>query len=577
MRAIDLYAGVGGWSLGLRLAGIEVVGSYEWWQPAVDTHNKNHGGEIRATNVRELKLDELPASIDVVVGSPPCTEFSYANRGGNGDLPEGMKDLARFFEIVRHLDPKWWAMENVPRVAAVLRDARTDTEHALHEYRELFPDVEIVDFSDFGTPQVRRRCIAGKYPRKLLLSYKRKLPALTLGEVVKALSADGQVTDPIWGIRLDAKQVTEREIEHHLSDEELRMNRDAKSYHPVYNDMAFPDDLDRSSRTVTATCTRVSRESIIIRDPRPDGGLRRLSIRERAALQGFPITYQFYSGSFGGKAKLVGNAIPPTFTYLLGMAVQETPVAEIHAFPSSSDLLRLPAELPPMTKPEGRGKTYPRKRTFRAALPGLRFKSGMRFELANSADDRGEFIAWKIRFFYGASKDFQCVEPTKLLVGDFRTRFSNLAVQLDALAQEFAALGERLGSSSPTNLQANWSHHSQGGLSPYEVSDTLGRIANRLFAAIAEQLPEYDERLAAYVVEKAATVPDQEKFVGKRKLEHHATKVLSGFLVGAWFNDLPWHRGFNRIASARRTSIQVAAGADEQLPTAKPRSRSEPN
>ena len=44
MRAIDLYAGIGGWSLGLRLAGVEVVSSYEWWRPAIDTHNGNHGG-----------------------------------------------------------------------------------------------------------------------------------------------------------------------------------------------------------------------------------------------------------------------------------------------------------------------------------------------------------------------------------------------------------------------------------------------------------------------------------------------------------------------------------------------------
>jgi DNA (cytosine-5)-methyltransferase 1 len=34
VRAIDLYSGVGGWSLGLRLAGVEVVASYELWGPA---------------------------------------------------------------------------------------------------------------------------------------------------------------------------------------------------------------------------------------------------------------------------------------------------------------------------------------------------------------------------------------------------------------------------------------------------------------------------------------------------------------------------------------------------------------
>ena len=69
MRAIDLYAGVGGWSLGLRLAGVEVVDSYEWWQPAVDTHNGNHGGDLKPTDVRQLRLEDLPSDIDLVVGS----------------------------------------------------------------------------------------------------------------------------------------------------------------------------------------------------------------------------------------------------------------------------------------------------------------------------------------------------------------------------------------------------------------------------------------------------------------------------------------------------------------------------
>lgn len=550
MRAIDLYAGVGGWSLGLRLSGIEVVGSYEWWQPAVDTHNKNHRGTIRPTNVRELDINELPANIDIVVGSPPCTEFSYSNRGGNGDLPEGMKDLARFFEIVRHLNPKWWAMENVPRVATVLREAKNDPEHALHKYRDLFPVVDVIDFSDYGTPQVRRRCIAGNYPLTTLWSFKRKMPAPTLGEVVTAVGAAKNVVDPTWGISIEASRVTDREVEHHLSEEELRMNQESKMFHPVYNDMAFPDDLERSSRTVTATCTRVSRESIIILDPRPGGGHRRLSIRERASLQGFPITYQFFGRSFGEKAKLVGNAIPPTFTYLLGMALQAKRAENLGDFPSSSDLLSLPAELPLVTKPEGRGRTYPRTRTFRAALPGLRFKSGMRFELANSTDEANDSVSWAVRFFYGASKDFQQVYPKLELVKDLSERLPEIAACVDGLAAEFDALIERLEVSSPAKLQAVWSHHAQGSLGPYDVSDSLGRIARLLSAGIV-CCPGLEAELARYVVAKASGQQEPKSFPGRGKLEHHAVRVLSGFVVAGWFNDLGWHRGFNRVAQSR--------------------------
>ena len=54
LRAIDLYSGIGGWALGLRMAETEVVGSYEWWGPANATHVLNfpeapvHEVDIRA-------------------------------------------------------------------------------------------------------------------------------------------------------------------------------------------------------------------------------------------------------------------------------------------------------------------------------------------------------------------------------------------------------------------------------------------------------------------------------------------------------------------------------------------------
>ena len=46
MRAIDLYSGIGGWSLGLTLSGIDVVESYEWWKPAAETHERNLGYQL---------------------------------------------------------------------------------------------------------------------------------------------------------------------------------------------------------------------------------------------------------------------------------------------------------------------------------------------------------------------------------------------------------------------------------------------------------------------------------------------------------------------------------------------------
>lgn len=535
MRAIDLYAGIGGWSLGLRLAGVEVVASYEWWQPAVDTHNGNHGGNIKPTDVRQLRLEDLPSEIDLVVGSPPCTEFSYSNRGGGGDLDEGLKDLVRFLEVVEHLKPKFWALENVPRVAQVLERGMANAKHPLYRFRDLGMQIEIIDFSDYGTPQSRRRCIAGNIPFDLIKAYRARLPRRTLGDVVGAIDTKDDVVDPVWGCTLPAAMVTERETEGPLNAEELRMNREAKTYHPVYNNMAFPDVMDSPARTVTATCTRVSRESIVIGDQ--NAGFRRLSIRERACLQGFPITYQFYARSFPEKAKMVGNAIPPTFTYLVAQAAQDVPAQDLVPYAQAGSGLRRPEAAAPVTPPTTEGRTYPAGRSFRAALPGLRFKSGMRFELANG---RGREQDWQVRFFFGPSIDIREITLDGDLLGELR-RSPLIRSLTMALGVEFANADQVLQTTTPGDLQAAWSHRA-GGLRPYQVADLLGELADKVHQRLIAAATDEQHAVIGYVIEAAAEGEEGDSIPGSKKLTTHALPILSGLLVGAWFNTLPWHR-----------------------------------
>jgi DNA (cytosine-5)-methyltransferase 1 len=401
MKAIDLYAGIGGWSLGLKLAGIDVVRSFEWWKPAARTHSANLSGDVHVVDIRTMSLDLVKkpngSKIDIVVGSPPCTQFSYSNRGGSGDITDGLVDIYRFMEVVRLVKPRFWAFENVPRVASViLKEAKEGG--ALADFVDLFEkaDVQVVDMSDFGVPQRRKRCIVGKIPFSLLNSYKPQCPQVTLGEVLQAVS---NAADPIYE-RAQKTDISDVENETFLSDEEERFNKDMKSAHPIYNGMAFPEPLDRTSRTVTATCTRVSRESLVVGDPLHKDRFRRLSVRERASLQGFPVDYQFHGSSHAEKLKMIGNAIPPAFTYfvahsMLGTKSQKLPTLSKQR---AADLIK--ASNPIVTKPDRAGRSYPPTRRFRFSIPGFRFKSGTRFELSNVSDA----FSWQVRFFYGDSK-----------------------------------------------------------------------------------------------------------------------------------------------------------------------------
>ena len=543
MRAIDLYAGIGGWSLGLRLAGVEVVASYEWWKPAIATHNANHGGGFGPVNIRELDLDTLPTDIDIVVGSPPCTEFSYANRGGRGNISEGLKDLVCFFKVVDRIKPRFWAMENVPRVAEVLRHGFKDPDHVLHEFRHLEPIIEVVDFSDYGTAQARKRCIATNIPLELVHSYRAQLPARTLGDVLTALASTDNIVDPIWGVSLNADDVTETQEEPPLNVEELRMNREAKEFHPVYNNMAFPDPVKSPARTVTATCTRVSRESIVIEDPKRPGQFRRLTIRERACLQGFPITYQFFARSFAEKAKMVGNAIPPTFPYLLVQAARGIQPDQLAVYAQVGAELELPAAKAPVTLPDREGKTYPPSRGFRAAIPGLRFKSGMRFDLSNLVSGSGS--AWRVRFFFGSSKDIREVDLDGGVLRDLR-RNPEFASVIDALGRDFQKARVRLSGTDPDRLQLAWSHKATG-TGPYEVVDCLGELAGALEAELASALNEVDDdqqalrRIMDYVLTVASGAEGKAGLIGRGKLERYALPILAGMIVGDWFNTLDWH------------------------------------
>jgi DNA (cytosine-5)-methyltransferase 1 len=173
-NAIDLYSGIGGWSLGYKLAGVNIVSSYEYWKPAIKTHEKNFNSKVIGHNIRKLNYSELPSKVDFIVGSPPCTQFSYSNKGGGGDLEDGLKDLYAFLKIVKKIKPKYWAMENVPRVSKILSKV-LDEDDDFKPFKELFNFNEVVSADDYGLPQARKRMIAGFFPFELFKKYKENL------------------------------------------------------------------------------------------------------------------------------------------------------------------------------------------------------------------------------------------------------------------------------------------------------------------------------------------------------------------------------------------------------------------
>jgi DNA (cytosine-5)-methyltransferase 1 len=507
------------------MAGMEVVGSYEWWGQANLTNLKNNRHKATEIDIRTLKLPELPTDVDIVVGSPPCTQFSFANRGGSGDIEDGLKDVAKFLEVVEHVRPKFWAMENVPRVARILGQELA-CDGRLARFAHLAPSIEVVDVSEWGVPQKRQRCIAGNFDLALLREYRTVLSRRTLGDVVGNL-AGLHTVDPIYGLELSRAQLVDHDLEAYLSPEEERMNREMKTYHPVYNNMAFPDPLNRPGRTITATCTRVSRESVVIAAPETKRRFRRLTVRERACLQSFPINYQFFGKSHAQKLKMIGNAVPPLFTFYVAQAMLGTKPDRLPAPEKAIKRFRRTEERPPVTRPDGAGETYPPDRRFRAAIPHLRFKSGVRFELSNSFE--GIAPSWAVRFFFGNSKNiFELPLSSKRLAEVLRN--PRVKKTKPVVRERLDELLRQLAQIQPSNLQEVWTHRTTTGPHPYEVVDLLGDAARDLIDALSA-----DSCDAGGVVE--TILASLGTPTGSDKVQRHAIAVLAGIIAGSTANE----------------------------------------
>ena len=530
LRAIDLYCGVGGWSLGLELSGIRVVEGIDISPTAVETYAKNLGGNVRECDMRSLELASLPLDVDVVVGSPPCTQFSYSNKGGSGDLVDGMVDLRAFLAAVAHVRPRFWIMENVPRVARII-EAEMSTGGELVEFAHLVDSVRVVDLSEFGLPQRRKRCIVGRFPEELLLSYRARTPSLTLRNVIGSFGTECY-EDVMYGTRIPLARLSDHIVEDPLTDEEVRLNVEAKAHHPVYNGMKFPDDLDRPSRTLTATCTKVSRESIVIEDNRVKGDFRRLTIRERASLQGFPGEFGFFAPSYTAKIQLIGNALPPLFSYYIGCALRGVSARRLR-HPWERKQTTLAQERPPETVPRTAKYRFPDGRRFRAAIPGLRFNSGVRFQMSNSFESGSP--RWGVDFRYGTPKDVRVTglesETLSLLADDWA-----VAEEFAALDVGGASLSEALAGGNPHwSLQQVWLHR-MSGTGPFEVLDELGRLARE----VGERIEKLDRGVVWGRVRHVltASLSADESLIGEGKLSERRSLIYAGMIVGCWFNNI---------------------------------------
>ena len=166
MNELSLFTGYGGFSLGLRLAGLQTrtVMYVEW---------ERYPQEIIKARIKDGAIDDAPiwadistldgtqlrGVVDIITGGFPCQPHSVAGKGrGAGDERNLWPETARIIGEVR---PRYVLLENVP---GILTNRYIGT--VLGSLSELGYDAEwgIVSAADAGAPHRRKRwwCLAHK-------------------------------------------------------------------------------------------------------------------------------------------------------------------------------------------------------------------------------------------------------------------------------------------------------------------------------------------------------------------------------------------------------------------------------
>lgn len=298
MKVVSLFSGAGGLDLGFKLAGHDIIWANDVYEDAVRTYEKNLGNHIVLEDIHNIDVDDIP-NCDIIIGGFPCQGFSVANtkRHVDDERNELYKQLIR---VIKDKRPKFFLAENVKGLTNLGKGSVF--QMILSDFRELGYKVEsnILNAADFGVPQTRQRVIIVGVRNDINWEY--PFPLTTH-------SKTGEGGLPVWVSVSEAL----RDLPDPDSDNDIP-NHTYSKYKLIINGYIGHRLLDPNKPAPTVTARGDSRGGVVVL-PHPNGK-RRMSCRELATVQSFPIDYEFV-GNNSSVYRQIGNAVPP----LLGFSV----------------------------------------------------------------------------------------------------------------------------------------------------------------------------------------------------------------------------------------------------------------
>ena len=394
LNTIELFAGAGGLLDGFKKTQkYNLVAAVEWLKPQVRTlrnrlkskYNMGSLADEIVLNFDIQKSDELfhgwddveyePSSgldqlvgkkkIDIICGGPPCQAYSIAGRVRDKD---GMKNDYRNFlfeayiRVVKQYNPKIIVFENVEGILSAIPTGEKITDLIRSAFSqigyEIIDDLRtyaLLDLSDFGVPQVRRRVIIVGIRKDKPIDYQKILvrfynEILEKYKVSKKLTVKDAIGDlpAIYPLKVPTKRIAydnsnningHNSRYHSLRDQEI-FNLLALDIEQNTNKFDSSDKLIQLYQEKTGKKTNVHKYHVLrwdkpsntipahlkkdgLRHIHPDPLQKRsITVREAARLQTFDDDYEFNESQVANY-EMIGNAVPPLFAEKLALGIFE--------------------------------------------------------------------------------------------------------------------------------------------------------------------------------------------------------------------------------------------------------------
>ncbi|HXR46609.1 MAG TPA: DNA cytosine methyltransferase [Candidatus Limnocylindrales bacterium] len=379
LTCIDLFCGCGGFSLGMKRAGFNVLAAIDFNKEAIATFKTNFPKETMALckDLTKFPPDKLMAKlavnqVDVIVGGPPCQGFSTvrqvdaANHGSRVKRDKRRYLYRMFLDYVAAFRPRVFVMENVMGIQSAAKGKFFTLVQADARKLGYRVHAQVEEAWKLGVPQKRRR--------QLVVGVRNDVPSYFLSELKPASRAFGSPT--LWdaigdlpplvagegieerdydlGRRKDflaergeaathylknvleiaeaAKLSAHRSRPHNERDlrdfDRLREGETADQAIARGEKMEFPYDrsvfLDRYTRQhrerlCSTIVAHLAKDGLMFIHPTQT---RTLTPREAARVQSFPDWFRFPVARTH-QFRIIGNAVPPLVAEAVGYEIKE--------------------------------------------------------------------------------------------------------------------------------------------------------------------------------------------------------------------------------------------------------------